>query len=237
MTAERRPLTPDAVFEAAVLLADEHGIEAVTMRRLAESLGVQAMSLYHHVPGRDALLDGMVESVFAEIELPPIDREWRPALEVRAASARKALLRHPWAVALLDSRTQPGHATLRHHDAVLGCLRRAGFSVVDAGHAFALLDAFIYGFVMQESALPFETPAETQEIASAMLAGLEQNYPYLAEVLKEQIMTGTHTFPSECEFGLGLLLDGLTPFAGRDFPNGYAPTAGKVPADAPGGKR
>ena len=237
MTTERRPLTPAAVFEAAVLLADEHGIEAVTMRRLGEALGVQAMSLYHHVPGRDALVDGMVEYVFAEIELPPTDMVWRPALELRAASARAALLRHPWAVALLDSRTQPGHATLRHHDAVLGCLRRAGFSVIDAGHAFALLDAFIYGFVMQESALPFETPAETREIAGAMLAGLEQNYPYLAEVLKEQIMTGTHTFPTEFEFGLRLLLDGLTPFAGRDFPTGSAPPTNLAQADAPGGKR
>ena len=231
LTPVRPPLTPDTVFAAAVTLADEHGLEAVTMRRLAQTLGVQAMSLYHHVPGRDALLDGMVEHVFAEIEPPALTAPWRQAMKRRAASAREALLRHPWAIALLDSRTQPGHVTLRHHDAVLGCLRHAGFSVVDAGHAFALLDAFIYGFVMQENALPFETPAETQEMASAMLAGLEDHYSYLAEVLKEQIMTGAHSFPSEFEFGLALLLDGLEPFAGCSYPAATKPESGTTDGD------
>lgn len=227
MTNGRTPLTADTVFEAAMRIADEHGIDAVTMRRLAEALGVQAMSLYHHVPGREALLDGMVERVFTEIELPPADRHWRAAMEVRAASARAALARHPWSIALLDSRTNPGHATLRHHDAVLGCLRRSGFSVVDAGHAFALLDAYVYGFVMQEQALPFETPAETKEVASAMLAGLESTYPYLAEVLRTQIETGAHDFKSEFGFGLGLLLDGLTRFAPDDHPATQSGGAGR----------
>src|SRR5262245_3400144 len=110
-------------------LADRAGLEAVTMRRLAEELGVEAMSLYHHVPNKDAILDGMVDIVFAEIELPRMDLDWKTALRRRMTSMRDVLVRHPWALRILESRTSPGPATLAHHDAMLACLRAAGFSI------------------------------------------------------------------------------------------------------------
>src|SRR5918911_234734 len=162
-------LSRDRVLRAAVTFADQHGIGALTMRRLGEALGVEAMSLYNHVANKADLLDGMVDTVFGEIDLPAADVDWRSAVRQRAVSARRALGCHRWAIGLMESRSSPGPATLRHHDAVLGCLRRAGFSIELTGHAYAVLDSYIYGFALQEASLPFEDTDSTAEVAQEIL--------------------------------------------------------------------
>lgn len=205
----RGTLTRERVLAAAVAVADRDGLAAVTMRSLAGELGVKPMSLYHHVTNKDEILDGIVDAVFAEIELPTPGAPWRKAMERRARSARAALGRHPWAVGLLESRTHPGPATLRHHDAVLGCLRESGFSLVDAAHAYALLDSYIYGFAVQEAALPFDDDSaeEVIEQMSAMVTGGE--YPHLAEMATDHAMRPGYDFGDEFAFGLDLILDAL----------------------------
>jgi AcrR family transcriptional regulator len=204
------PLSRQRVLEAAVALADRDGVGALSMRRLAHELGVEAMSLYHHVAGKDAILDGIVDVVFAEIELPSGDGGWKAAMRRRAVSAREALRRHPWATALMESRTTPGPANLRHHDAVLGVLRNAGFSVELAAHAYSLLDAYVYGFALQESSLPFETPEETAEVASSIMAGYPADaFPHLTEIAVEHVLQPGYDYGNEYQFGLDLILDGL----------------------------
>lgn len=210
-TRQSRPrLDRETVVRAAIALADEIGIEAMSMRKLGEAVGVEAMSLYNHVGNKDDLLDGMVDLVFAEFALPAAGEEWTDAMRRRAHSAREVLGRHPWAIGLLETRTSPGPATLAHHDAVLGCLRSAGFSWELAGHAFALLDAYVYGFAMQEVTLPFETADETVDLAESMVAGMQENeYPHLAGFARERVMQPGYDFGDEFAYGLELVLDGL----------------------------
>ena len=206
----RPPLSRDRVLRAAVALADESGIEALSMRKLGEALGVEAMSLYNHVANKSELLDGMVDAVFGEIDLPSVDAEWTTAMRQRAISARAALRRHRWAIGLMESRRSPGPATLRHHDAVLGCLRRAGFSIELTAHAYALLDSYIYGFALQEASLPFEGPEETAEVAREILAQFSLDaYPYLTELAVEHVLKPGYDYGDEFEIGLDLILDGL----------------------------
>jgi AcrR family transcriptional regulator len=204
------PLSRQRVLDAAVALADRDGVGALSMRKLANDLGVEAMSLYHHVAGKDAILDGIVDVVFAEIELPSGDGGWKAAMRRRALSARTALRRHRWATALMESRATPGPANLRHHDAVLGVLRNAGFSVELAAHAYSLLDAYIYGFALQESSLPFETPEETAEVAASIMEGFPADaFPYLTEIAVEHVLQPGYDYGNEYQFGLELILDGL----------------------------
>jgi AcrR family transcriptional regulator len=216
--ARRAPLSRDQVLQAAVALADEGGIGAVSMRKLGQVLGVEAMSLYNHVAGKGDLLDGMIDVVFSEIGLPPAVGGWKSAMRQRALSARAALGRHRWAIGLMESRKSPGPATLRHHDAVLGCLRGAGFSVELTAHAYSLLDSYIYGFALQEASLPFGTPEETaqvtQEIAGQMPA---DEYPHLAELAIEHVLQPGYQYGSEFEIGLDLILDALERTAVRDM--------------------
>lgn len=208
-TTQRGRLTRDRVLEAATALADRDGIAALTLRSLAAELGVKPMSVYHHVAGKEAILDGLVDRVFAEVGVPT-DVGWREAMAERARSMRAALKRHPWAVTLMDSRSSPGPATLRHHDAAIGVLRRQGFSVAMAAHAFALLDAFIYGFAVQESSLPFEGPAELARIAEPILTdAVAQELPYFVELATEHALAPGYDFGEEFDFGLELILDGL----------------------------
>ena len=208
--ARRAPLNRDQVLRAAVALADESGIEALSMRKLGQVLGVEAMSLYNHVAGKSDLLDGMVDIVFGEIGLPAGDRGWKQAMRQRALSAREVLGRHRWAIGLMESRRTPGPATLRHHDAVLGCLRGAGFPIELTAHAYYLLDSYIYGFALQEASLPFGTPEETaqvtREIAGQMPAG---EYPHLAELATAHILQPGYHYGTEFEAGLDLILDAL----------------------------
>jgi len=195
---------------AAIELADEAGIEAVTIRRLADRLGARPMSLYHHVANKDDLLDAMVDEVFAAIEAPPADRDWRDALAVRLRSARRVLGRHPWAVALLESRRNPGPATLAHHDAVIACLRRGGFPIETTAHAYAVLDAFLYGFVIQEAALPATGGADMDELVEEVVAPLAPDaHPHLTELAREVVLQPGYDFAHEFEWGLDLLLDAL----------------------------
>ncbi|MEE1930101.1 TetR/AcrR family transcriptional regulator C-terminal domain-containing protein [Streptomyces sp. TRM 70351] len=206
----RTPLTRERVLRTAVALADEAGAAALTMRKLAERLGVEAMSLYHHVANKDAILDGMVDTVFGEIELPSHDTDWKTAMRRRACSVREVLLAHRWALGLMDSRARPGPATLRHHDAVLGTLRRAGFSVVLAAHAFSVIDSYVYGFVLQELNLPFDGAGELAETADAILREMPADaYPHLAELITEHALRPGYAYADEFAFGLDLVLDGL----------------------------
>ncbi|MFG3342728.1 TetR/AcrR family transcriptional regulator [Glycomyces sp. NPDC048151] len=206
----RDTLTREKVARAAVAMADESGGKVPSTRKLAESLGVQAMALYHHFRNKDALLDGMVDLVFAEVELPAEGDDWKSAMHRRAASMREALIRHPWAIALMDSRANPGPATLQHHNAVIGCLRSQGFAVAGAAHAFSLLDAYVYGFVIQELALPLDSPEHVQEAAGSVLEQAPvDEYPHLVEMAVEHAMKPGYTYADEFEIGLGLILDGL----------------------------
>ena len=209
-TEPRAPLTRAGVLQAAVQLADKEGIASLSMRKLAEKVGVKAMSLYHHVANKDELLDGMVDSVFSEIELPASGADWKTSMRRRAFSAREALLRHGWALGLMDSRPNPGPATLRHHNAVIGSLRRGGFSVTAAAHAFPLLDSYIYGFVLQELSLPFTTSEELGEDAEVLLEQVPvADYPYFTELAVAHALKPGYTFGDEFAFGLELILDGL----------------------------
>ena len=206
----RGRLSRDRVLAAAVALADAGGLESLTMRRLGEDLGVEAMSLYKHVTNKDDLVDGMVDLVFAEIELPPPGAEWRTAMRKRAVSVRSALVRHPWATALMQSRTAPGPATLHHHDTVIGTLRGAGFSVGLTAHAFSALDAYVYGFALQQRSLPFDTLEEAQEVGRQMFARMPPGaYPHLTELTVQHILQPGYDYGDEFAFGLDLLLDAL----------------------------
>jgi AcrR family transcriptional regulator len=183
------------------------------MRKLGHELGVEAMSLYNHVRNKVDMLDGMVDLVFSEIDLSPSGADWRIAMRARAISARQALLRHPWAIGLMESRANPGPATLRHHDAVLGSLRRAGFSVDMAAHAYSILDGYIYGFTLTELTLPFnnsEAVPGVAEVAGKILEGFRPGeYPYLAEMAIDRAMKPGYDYGDEFEFGLDLILDGI----------------------------
>lgn len=209
-TGTRPRLSRDRVLRAAIGLADAGGIESLTMRRLGEELGVEAMSLYRHVANKVDLLDGMIDGVFAEIDLPSGRTDWRTAMRQRAFSVRAVMSRHPWATGLMESRTTPGPATLRHHDAVIGTLRGAGFSIALAAHAFSALDSYIYGFALQEASLPFDTAEETTELAQAILARMSPDaYPHLTEMATEHVLRPGYDYGDEFEFGLDLILDGL----------------------------
>ena len=211
--AHRAPLSRDRVLRAAVALADRDGISSLSMRKLGEALGVEAMSLYNHVASKSDLLDGMIDIVFGEVDLPSGDGDWKAAMRRRAISARQALRRHRWAIGLMESRTSPGPATLRHHDAVLGCLRQAGFPVEMTAHAYALLDSYIYGFALQEAGLPFGSGEEAAQVARDISGQFPAGqYPYLTEMAVEHIFKPGYDFGDEFEIGLDLILVGLDKF-------------------------
>ena len=208
---KRVPLSRERVLNGAVAVADAEGVGSLTMRLLAEHLGVKPMALYHHVANKSEIIDGIVDLVFSEIELPSISGAWRQEMQRRASSARQVLRRHPWAIPLLQSRTHPGPATLRHHNAVIGALRGAGFSLPMTAHAYALLDSYIYGFALSEAALPINGPETVAEVAqSMMLLYLARDYPHLAEFSTGHILKPGYDFGAEFDFGLELVLDGLS---------------------------
>jgi len=198
------------VLRAAIAFADAKGIESLSMRKLGQELGVEAMSLYKHVANKDDMLDGMVDVVFSEFDLPSDGVHWREAMRQRATSARQALSRHSWAIGLTESRMKPGPANLRHHDSVIGCLREAGFSIEMAIHAYSALDSYIYGFALQEKSLPFDTSDQVGEVAEIILSQFPADeHPYLAESVVEHITKSGWEYSDEFEFGLDLILDGL----------------------------
>ncbi|HKW60334.1 MAG TPA: TetR/AcrR family transcriptional regulator C-terminal domain-containing protein [Candidatus Dormibacteraeota bacterium] len=207
---KRQPLTRQRVLAAALAIADRHGLDRLTMRSLGEALGVEAMSLYNHVAGKDEVLDGLVDIVFGEIELDCEDGDWKRAMRRRAISARDALASHRWAVALMESRIHPGPANLRHHDAVLRCLRQAGFSISMAGHAYSLLDSYIYGFALEQASLPFDTGEEAAAVAEGIMRDFQSGiYPHLTEFATRHVMKPGYSYAREFEFGLDVILAGL----------------------------
>ena len=206
----RAALSRERVLAAAVAIADASGLAAVTMRSLAQAVDVKPMSLYHYVANKEEILDGIVDVVFAEIDLPVVGGEWRAEIRRRAVSAREVLARHPWALALMETRTSPGPATLRHHDAMLGTLRAAGFSLAQTAHAYAVIDAFVYGFALQEASLPFDGPDEAADVAGSMMAGFPVDaYPHLVEFAVQHVLQPGYAFADSFAFGLDLVLDGL----------------------------
>ena len=218
-TRRDSPLSRDRVLRAAAAFADGNGLASLSMRKLGETLGVEAMSLYHHVANKAELLDGMVDLVFAEIDLPADGADWKTAMRVRAVSARRVLARHRWAIGLMESRTSPGPATLRHHDRVLGILRGAGFSVELAAHAFSVLDSYIYGFALQEASLPFDTADQTAEVAQMIMSRMPaEEYPHLTELTVTHVLKPGYHYGNEYEFGLDLILDGLDAARGAPPP-------------------
>ena len=208
--APRLPLSRDRVLRKALELADAGGIESLSMRRLGQELGVEAMSLYNHIANKEDLLDGLADIVIGEVEVPSIGGDWKEAMRRRAISAREMLVRHPWASGLMESRTNQSPTRLRYPDAVLGTLRQAGFSIEMAIHAFFTLDSYIYGFAVQETNLPSGTPEELAGMADLIARQLPADeYPYLHEVVAEHVLMSGFNYADEFEFGLDLILDGL----------------------------
>ena len=206
----RVPLTRERVLEAAMKLADMGGLEALSMRKLGQALGVEAMALYYHFANKERVLDGIVDLVFGEIDLPVVGDDWKTAMRRRAISVRDALLRHRWAIGLMESRTNPGPANLRHHDAVIGCLRAAGFDMAMVATAYSLMDAYIYGFAMTKMNLPFEDTSDIVELSETMLAPFQPGeYQNLADFITEHAMKPGYDFANEFEVGLDVILDGL----------------------------
>jgi len=205
----RRPLDRERILLAAIAIADEHGVAAVTMRAVASRLGVEAMSLYNHVAGKDDILDGMVDLVIPQVDLPADAEDWREAMRRRAVSAHQVFERHPWAPPLLDSRQSSGPSRLRYYDWVLGTLMGAGFSVDGAAHAFSLLDSYIYGFAIQQSNFSAGGEASPEEMAEAILAAIPvEEYPHLHRMASHAMQTG-YDAEADFDFGLAIVLDGL----------------------------
>ncbi|HET6985161.1 MAG TPA: TetR/AcrR family transcriptional regulator [Kribbella sp.] len=219
----RQRLSRERVLNAAVGVADAGGLGALTIRSLAEELGAKPMSVYYHVAGKEAILDGIVDVVFSEIDLPSAGGDWRSELRRRAASARQVLRRHRWAIGLMESRTTPGPATLRHHDAVIATLRAAGFSLEMTAHAYALIDSYTYGFALQEAGLPFEGPDTVAPVADAIMEQFAAgDYPHLVEMATGYYFKTSYDFADEFDFGLDLILDALS----RSIPSATDSDAG-----------
>jgi AcrR family transcriptional regulator len=211
-TRSESKLSRERVLRAAVDLARRDGIESLSMRKLGDELGSGAMSLYHYVPNKDSLIDGMVDIVFSEIELPSTGDDWRTAMRKRALSTRAALGRHRWAIGLMEGRGTHGPANLALHNAVLGCLRAAGFSLEMTVHAYSVQDAYIYGFALQERDMTPETPEDFAAVAESQMDTYKDvlaDYPHLVEVVGGHVAKAGYDYASEFLFGLDLILDGL----------------------------
>ena len=209
MNAQRVPLTPDRIVDAAVVVADRGGLAAVSMRRVGSELGVEAMSLYHHVAGKEALINLLSDAVFAKIELPALDDPWRVGITRRSRSARAVFARHPWALSVVDTQTVPGPAVLQSYDRIFGCLRRGGFSLELASHAFAVVDSYVYGFALTERNLPFDSAGSGAVDHLEGMAEMLADLPYLAEFAAAAMAESTYTFAGEFEYGLTVILDEL----------------------------
>jgi AcrR family transcriptional regulator len=206
----RVPLSRELVLQTAIRLADQGGLESLSMRKLGQELGVEAMALYYHVANKDEVLDGIVDLVFGEIDLPSTDADWKTAMRQRALSLRDVLARHRWAIGMMESRRHPGPANLRHHDAVIGNLRAAGFDMEMVAHAYSLLDGYIYGFALTKMNLPFDRGDDVAERAQVMLEPFPvDEYPNLVAFIAEHATQPGYDFGNEFEYGLEVILDGL----------------------------
>jgi AcrR family transcriptional regulator len=208
--ARRVPLSRERVLETALRLADQGGLESLSMRKLGQELGVEAMALYYHFANKDEIVDGTVDLVFAEVELPAATPDWKTAMRRRAISLRDALLRHRWSIGLMEARRNPGPANLRHHDAVIGSLRAGGFDMAATATAYSLLDSYIYGFALTKMNLPFDDTSDIVEMAESMLEPFPLGeYPNLADFITEHAMKPGYDYGDEFEYGLDVILDGL----------------------------
>ncbi|MEU7529960.1 TetR/AcrR family transcriptional regulator [Saccharothrix sp. NPDC042600] len=201
-------LTHARIVDAAARVADRGGLTRVSMRNVGRELGVEAMSLYHHLKGKEALLDALADWIFVRIELPDPATPWRAAMTARATSARAVLSEHTWGLGLVESRRSPGPASLRHHDGVLGCLRHNGFPVALAASAFSVLDAYVYGFVLTELNLPFQAGESAEEFVAQVDLPADR-YPHLTEMVAEQVLDRDYSYGDEFARGLELILDSL----------------------------
>jgi AcrR family transcriptional regulator len=209
---KRTPLTRERVLRTAVALADERGAQELTMRKLAAELGVEAMSLYNHVSNKDDLLDGMIDIVFGEIEPPSAGGDWKAELRKRAVSTREALNRHRWAIGAMEGRGSHGPSNLRVHDAVLGCLRGAGFSLEMTVHAYSVQDAYIYGFALQQSDMSSQTPQDFAAEAQRQMHDYAEalaDYPNLVEVVGGHVAKAGYDYDAEFHYGLDVILHRL----------------------------
>jgi AcrR family transcriptional regulator len=206
-TAEPRlPLSRERVLRAAIALADHSGIESLTMRKLGQELSVEAMSLYNHVANKDDILDGIVDLVLGDIQVPPTGTPWKTAMRQRAVSAHEVLLAHPWAALQIMSHFNIGLGMTRYLDATLGRLREGGFSIEGALDAWHTLDSHIYGFTLQELGLPFDAD-EAPQVSADVLGQLSaESYPHVVEVITHVMQSGR---VEDFSFGLDLILDGL----------------------------
>src|SRR6478609_3210206 len=235
-TQVRVPLSRDRVLAGAITVADAGGIGALTIRTLAQELGVKPMSMYHYVANKDEIIDGVVDLVYGEIDLPVPGEDWRTQMRLRAGAARRVLANHPWATPLLQSRLQPGPATLRHHNAFFATLCAAGFSVVAVSFKKKLIDSYVFGFALSENALPIHGPDSVADTAASMM---EQSfeaeaYPALLEFTMEHILRPDYDFGEEFEYGFDLILDGLARTLSGDggTPAARAPVTSPRPAKA-----
>jgi AcrR family transcriptional regulator len=210
-TKVRVPLSRELVLSGAIAVADAGGIGALTIRTLADNIGVKPMSVYHYVANKDDIIDGIVDIVYSEIDLPEPGGDWRTQMRRRAHSVREVLARHPWSTALLQSRLRPGPATLRHHNAFIATLRTAGFSVELTAHAFALIDSYVFGFALSENALPIHGPDSVADTAESMMEQFfdAEAYPALLEFTTQHVMRPDYDFGAEFDYGLTVILDGL----------------------------
>lgn len=201
----KKLLTKEKILYKAISLADRSGLEALTIRNLARELESAPMSIYHYFASREDIIDAMVEEVFTEIKLPPEDKEWKEAIRIRCHSAREVMKRHPWSLFLMESRRAPGRNNLRHHDAVLGCLRRGGLSLEETSLAVALLDSLVYGFSLQEISLPGGGGQEMIDLGKEIADTSFTGFPHIMEIF--QFVYSTHyDFASFFDIGLDLLL-------------------------------
>ncbi|MBK9697560.1 MAG: TetR/AcrR family transcriptional regulator C-terminal domain-containing protein [Propionibacteriaceae bacterium] len=207
MTA-RPPLTRERIVDAAAAVADRLGLEGVSMRSVGRELGAEAMSLYHHIAGKESLLDDLADWVFARIDLVDSQEPWRDALALRASSMRVVLAAHPWSLRLVDARRASGPAQLRHQDAVLGCLFGAGFPTDLAVHAVSATDSYVYGFVLTELNLPFKPGESAEELVADLELPLAE-FPHLARMVADMVVGRDFRFADEFSYGLDLILDGL----------------------------
>lgn len=203
-------LTKERVIIAAIKLADAGGIEAMSMRKLGRELGVEAMALYHHFTDKNQLIEGMIDYVHGEIEIPMDAANWRIYMQKRAESALKVLSRHSWAPPFMESGINPGPSTLKDSDSMIKCFRQAGFSIEMTVHAVTVLNIYIYGAAQQYAKLPFKTSTQAAEVSKDIKQQFPVDaYPYLGEMITQHMMKTGYNALDEFDFGLNLILDGI----------------------------
>ncbi|WP_425843461.1 TetR/AcrR family transcriptional regulator [Agrococcus sp. TSP3-2-1] len=208
MASTAKGLSRERVVEAAVAVADRAGLAGVSMRSVGRELGVEAMSLYHHIASKRALLDALGDWLMVQVERPSADVPWREGIRARCHSLRAVMRDHAWGPTLVESRRSPGAALLGHLESVLECLHRGGFPVRLAAHAFSVLDAYVYGFVLTEQSLPFEPGGGVDDLAIELALPADA-YPRMTALIEHAIVGRSYDYGDEFSYGLELVLDGL----------------------------